>query len=525
MSDRADVDALEAHAETLWWEGRVEEYCRVADDLHRGLLADGRVADAAMVGLEAAVTLYLRGDEGRGSGWMARVEQLTQELPEAPVHGYVAYVVQVEGALDGKDLHAVVDAAVEVQRIGQAHGDANLVACGLVGEGRSRLRLGEVALGSARLDQAMVAVLRDDLDPGWAGNVYCHIMAACHEIGDIARARTWTDATTEWLAALPAAALFTGICRVHRSQVLQVAGDWALAEAEARRVCEELADLSVATVAEAHYQVGELRRLRGDLDAAETAYAHARDRGRDPQPGLALLRLAQGRADVAAAGIEVAVRAATDRVTRARMCAAQVEIALATADLDTARRACADLESAADAYGTSGLEAGALHWRGAVALEAGRPDEALPALRAACRRWHEVHARYEAARACALLGRAYRLLGDEDAAGAELESARRRFEELGADVDERRVRGLVEPTVAARPGGLTAREVEVLSLVTTGMTNREVADALTVSPKTIARHLSNIFTKWDVSTRTEAAAVAHDLGIVPSVTRRVPGRG
>jgi DNA-binding CsgD family transcriptional regulator len=464
--------------------------------------------------LEGAVPLFLRGDDALGSGWLGRAQRLLEHLPEAAAHGYLRFVVDVEGALDGDDLDAVADSAREVQAIGRRHDDPNLQAVGVVGEGRALVRLGAAQRGLRLLDEAMVAVVTDDLAPEWAGNVYCHLMAACHELGDVQRAREWTDATSRWLARLPAAALFTGICRVHRSRVYQTAGEWERAEAEAARVCEDLAGIGVASVAEAHYQVGELRRLRGELRAAEQAYDRARELGRDPQPGMALLCLAGGRVDAARTSIGAALHAvAADRLARARLCTAQVEISLAAGAIDAARHACAELEDAAATYGTSGLEAAALHARGAVALAEDRADEALPALRAACRRWNAVGAPYEVARACTVLGRAYQALGDRDAANAELASARETFQRLGATIDTREVTALLG---GRSPAGLTAREVEVLALVAAGRTNREVAAELVLSQKTVARHLSNIFAKLGVSTRTEASAFAFEHRLVGS---------
>ena len=501
-----------ALSDAAWWLGRIDDFLEAGESAFRGLLEDGRREEAAMTALDIAVSLFLRGDESRGSGWIARAQRLLEDLPEAPAHGYLRYVLEVEGGLGGEDLEGVVASARDVQRIGRERGDHNLVAGGVLGEGRALVKLGDVPRGLRQLDEAMLAVLHEDLDPEWAGNIYCHLMAACHELADIQRARQWTEAASEWLSEQSAAVLFTGICRVHRSQVLQVTGEWERSEVEATQVVEDLSDIHVESVAEAHYQVGELRRLRGELAGAEDAYGRARRMGRDPQPGLSLLRLAQGRTDDALAGIQAALHTASDdRLARARLCGAQVEIALAADDLDTARRACAELEGAAANYGTSGLEAAALHWRGAVAVEEGHPDEALPALRAACQRWHQVHAPYDAARSCVLLGRSYLALGDRDAATAELASARETFERLGATVDMRAVTDLTGQR--SLPGGLTDREAEVLALVASGKTNREVADELVLSEKTIARHLSNIFAKLDVSTRTEAAAFAFEHGL------------
>jgi DNA-binding CsgD family transcriptional regulator/tetratricopeptide (TPR) repeat protein len=405
----------------------------------------------------------------------------------------------------------VASSAREVQEIGRRHADPNLAALGILGEGRALIKQGRVVEGNELLDEAMVAVLRDELSPEWAGNIYCHLMAACYELADFRRAAEWTRETTRWLESLPAAALFTGICRVHRSQVFQTAGAWEQAESEAMRVCEDLANIHVASTAEGHYQIGELRRLRGDLAGAERAYSDAHERGRDPQPGLALLRLTQGKTDAAAASIRSGLAGTSDRLARARLRAAQVEIACAARDLEAASEASDELDEIALDYGSSGLDVMARHARGAVLLAGGDAAKALEMLRGACERWQELHAPYEGARVRLLLAEAYDLLGDSEAAVRELDAAEVVFAHLGAGPDANAVVALRgDPPL---PDGLTRREAEVLALVAAGKTNREVATALTISQKTVARHLSNIFTKIEVSSRTEAAAYAfaHDL--------------
>ena len=506
-------------SDAAWWLGRTDDFLAAGEACFRRHMDGEQSRDAAMTAVELAVALFLRGEEALGSGWMARAQRLLADLPEGPEHGYARYVTEVEGALDGPDLEEVAAAARAVQELGRRHGDPNLVAGGLVGEGRARVRRGDVTGGMPLLDEAMLAVLHQDLSPEWAGNVYCHLMATCHELADVARAREWTERTWTWLSGLPAAVLFTGICRLHRSQVHQIAGEWDLAEREASQVLDDLAGLNVASVAEAHYQLGDLRRLRGELDAAAESYGQARRLGRDPQPGLAQLCLAQGDLAAAAAGIRAALHAAgPNRVARARLCGTQVQVALAGGELDLARRACAELEQAATTYATSGLEADALACRGRLALAEDRPEEALPALRAACRRWHDVGAGYETAQTCRLLGTAYQRLGDARAAVSELRTAQEHFERLGARRDARATGRAADALDGERPlpRGLTEREAEVLALVADGRTNREVAEELVLSPKTIDRHLSNIFTKLDVSNRTEAAAFAFSHGLAGS---------
>ena len=504
----ADLDAL---ADAAWWLGDFGQASAVLEEAYRRHLDEGRPGPAAMAAIGVAVNHFLRGDGVVGSGWVGRAQRLLRDQPEHTEHGYLLYL-ELEGALGGGESDAVVATAGRVREIGRRHADPNLVAGGDLFEGRALVKQGRMAEGMALLDEAMLAVLSGELDPGWAGNIYCHLMAAFHELADVRRAAEWTEATSRWVAGLPPAVLFTGICRVHRSQVLERKGDWAEAEREAALVCRDLADLHVAGAAEGHYQLGDIRRLRSDLAGAEAAYRHAHELGRDPQPGLALLRLAQGRTATASASIRAALTAVThDRLGRARLCAAQVEIALADGDAETAGRACDELTRTASTYGSSGLEAAALQARGAVLLAGGRADAALPTLRAACRRWRELDAPYDAARVRLLLAGAYQALGDADAAARELDAAEVVFVRLGATLDAGGI--AARRGRAALPGGLTRREAEVLALVAAGRSNREIAASLVLSPKTVARHLSNIFAKLGVSSRTQAAAYAFEHGL------------
>lgn len=499
-------------ADAAWWLGLVDESTAAGEAAYRGHLRDRRPRQAAWAAIGIAVNHLLRGAETIGSGWIGQAARLLADEPECAEHGYVRYLVEVEAALDGPDRDAVIEAAREIRELGRRHGDPNLVAMGALGEGRVLLGHGRVAEGFAMLDEAMGAVLSEDLAPDWAGNIYCHMIAACHEMVDIRRARQWTGATERWLATLPAAVLFTGICRVHRSQLSQLGGAWEQSRREAALVCAELADIHCVSAAEGHYQVGEICRLRGELAAAEHAYQRAHALGRDPQPGLALLRLAQRRIGTAATSIRVALLAeGRSRLSRARLCAAQVEIALAAADVATARKAADELADTAATWGSSGLAAMAGQARGAALLAEGHPAEALPVLRAACRLWQELDAGYDAARVRVLLALSYRKLGDEDAAARELRAAAAVFDGLGASTDAAAVTALRERP--ALPAGLTEREVEVLAVVARGRSNREVAATLGISEKTVARHLSNIFGKLGLSTRTAAAAFAYEHGL------------
>lgn len=505
-------DDAVALAGAAWWLGRVEESLAAGEEAYRHFLHGQRPRQAAMAAIGIAVDLFLRGDDVLGSGWMSRAQRLLRDEPESVEYGYLSYITSVEAKL-GADLDEVIDSARHVQGVGHRHADPNLVATGTLGEGRALVKRGRVSEGLALLDEAMVAVLADDLKPVWAGNVYCHLMSAYHELADIRRAAALTEATTHWLHTLPAAVLFTGICRVHRSQVFQIKGAWQQAEHEASRVCDDLREIHVGSVAEGHYQVGELRRMRGDLSGAEEAYQEAHRRGRNPQPGLALLLLAKGRAEAASTSIRAALAGEPhDRLAQFRLYTAALEIALAREDVATARSSFHELADIANTYDTSGLVAATRWAEGAVLLAEGRAEEALPVLRDACRRWRELNAPYEAARVGVLLVRACEQLGDTDAAQRELDAAAMVFDRLGAALDARRV-----ATLRKRPGlscGLTAREIEVLSLVAAGRTNREVAASLIISERTVHRHVSNIFRKVDLSSRAALTAYAFEHGLV-----------
>lgn len=503
-----EADDLYALGDCAWWLGDVDEALAAYEGAYRLYLQGKEPRRAATSALGLAVSLFLRGDVEFGSGWMSRAQRLLQGEPEGPEHGLLLFL-ELESALADGDLDTVLDKARTARVLGDRHADANLSAVGILFEGRARVRRGEVAEGLGLLDEAMVAVLSDDLMPEFAGNIYCHLMDVFHELADIRRASEWVDATTKWLETMPGGALFGGICRVHRSQVLQAKGAWDKAEREAALVCEDLETIHVIAVAEGHYQIGEIRRLRGDLSGAGEAYKKAHERGRDPQPGQALLHLAEGRIEAASASIRSALAAQpNDALARFGLRAAQVEIALAAGAIDEAEQACAELEATEATYKTSGFKAAATRARGAVLLTVASAESALPVLRSACRQWRELGAPYEAACVCLLLARAYDAMGDADASRREREAAADEFERLGAAVALRGQGGL--GAKGSLPEGLTPRQVEILALVAEGKSNREIAAELVISQKTVARHLENVFAKLGIASRSAAAAYAVD---------------
>jgi DNA-binding NarL/FixJ family response regulator len=340
------------------------------------------------------------------------------------------------------------------------------------------------------------------------GLMYCSVDQHCQRVYALDRAREWTVALARWCDGQPEMVAFSGVCRVHRAEVLQLRGAWREALAEARRGCERAEDNREATAA-ALYQLGETYRLQGELAPAEHAYRAASQRGLEPQPGLALLRLEQGQAETAAVAIRSAIKVTKQEWLRARLLPACVEIFLASGDVQEAKAACSELEVLARGFDTDALSALAAQARGAVELAGDDPDAALLSLRSAAEVWKKLEAPYLLAAVRVLMGLAYRALGDDESAQLELDAARTVFEELGATSGLRRIDALA-PISADPAHGLSARELEVLRLMAAGMTNKAIASLLFVSERTVDRHVSNIFAKVRVSSRAAATAYAYE---------------
>ena len=509
--ERLTADDLAAYADAVWWLGRIEDNLRLGAAAYDAFLAESRPAEAARTATVLGIFHTARGDEPQAVGWLGRAGRLARGLPEGPVHGYLLSFTAVEASLMAGQPTAAVDAARRVQDLGRRVDAPDLVAVGMNGEGRALIRSGHLVDGLALLDEAMVTVMDGHLAPFISGTLYCHTIAACHEVADVRRMTRWTDLAERWLATFPAAVFFGGLCGVHRAQLLLLRGEWGEAEQVALRVVVDLDGNRIDYAAEAWYAVAEARRLRGDPGAAD-AYDKAHARGRDPQPGRALLQLQTGDAAGAARSVRSAVAAVgADPLSRAPLCAAMVEIAIAAGRLDDAVAAASELEATAATYATSGLEAMAAAARGAVMLAEGQAEEALPVLREACRRWYELGAAYDAAGTCVRLAEAYRALGDAVSAAAEVERAKAAYERLG-----------VHPPVWESPDGLTPRECEVLALVADGRSNRQIGEALYISDRTVARHLTNIFHKIGVTSRTQAARYAIDRGVTTALHRAPP---
>jgi len=407
-----------------------------------------------------------------------------------------------------------LEAGREAAMIGDRLGEADLSGMARMLQGQSLATLGDEERGLALLDEAMLAATRGQLSPVVTGIVYCGTVGCCQKFYAIDRAREWTAALDAWCRTQPQLVAFTGVCRVHRSEVMQLQGAWQEAYEEARGVVERRGEgVDSDGVAAAWYQQGEILRLRGDHEAAEAAYRSASQHGREPQPGLALLRLAQGQADAAAAAIRQVVTSAPDARARLRYLPAAVEILIAAKDLDGADEAACELEHVASAAHNEVIQALASHARGSVRHARGDTRGALEPLRRAFATWQSVGAPYLAARLRGEIATVLRALGDQEGADLERDAARAVFRELGATRDLERME--VVPTGRGdQPFGLTARELEVLRLIASGRTNRAIAEQLFLSEKTIDRHVSNIFGKLEVSTRAAATAFAYQHKLV-----------
>jgi DNA-binding NarL/FixJ family response regulator len=517
-ADRAEplgAEDLELLARASYMLGRDDDYVSGLERAHHAYLESGQALPAVRCAWWIGHNFLFRGEMGPAKGWFARAQRLLErERRDCVERGYVLIAALLEHVFGG-DHEAAHAVAVEITEIGERFGDQDLVAMGLMEQGHALVRRGRTREGLRLVDETMVAVTTGELSPIVAGIVYCNTIAFCQGVYELRRAQEWTATLTRWCDEQPDMVAHNGLCLVHRAQLMTLAGTWDAALEELRGLGEHYTEgvLNQRALGHAAYQRGEVHRLQGEFEEAEAAYRQATRFGREPQPGLALLRLGQGRGDAAAAAIRRAVSETSQPLKRATLLPAYVEITVAAGDLDAARSACRELDETAERQDTDLLHAMAAQARGEVALANDDAETALAALREACQAWQGLDAPHEAARARALLGLTCRALGDEDTAAFELDAARGVFSELGAAPALTWIDSLSDRAAAADEHGLTARELEVLPLVAAGKTNREIAAALVISERTVARHLQNIFAKLRVSSRTAASAFAfeHDL--------------
>lgn len=506
---------LERLAISAYLLGRDSECADIWSRAHHQFVRQGHSASAARCAISLGFSLRATGQLAQSAGWFARAQRLLDDGQlDCPEQGFLVLSRGMGCVAEGKH-DAAYAAFGEAAKIGQRFHDVDLLTFAHHGQGRVLVRTGEVARGLALLDEVMVSVIAGEVGPIASGILYCSVIEACYEIFDLGRAQEWTSALSAWCASQEDMVPHRGTCLVRRAEIMQFHGEWIEAMEEAERARNRLCEPPGQPEAGmALYQVAELHRLRGDFAKADAAYRQASLCGRKPQPGLALLRLAQGQIEPARAAICRVLDEAKDRRTRTRLLAAYVEIMLAAGDVSAARAAADEMSEVAEALDAPFLHALSASATGAVLLAEANPQAALMALREAWTSWHKLAAPYEAGRVRVYVGLACRTLGDEDSAEMELDAARRVFNELGAVPDLERVESLSKTAAPKSTGQLTAREVQVLCLVATGKTNRAIAGGLGISEKTVARHVSNIFTKLSLSSRAGGTAYAYQHGLV-----------
>jgi DNA-binding CsgD family transcriptional regulator/tetratricopeptide (TPR) repeat protein len=508
-----DVDDLERYAEAAQILGRIPEAIQLLRRAFNLRIDAGEVDQAITSAFWLFQALIINAEFARARGWAA---QLRRSMPDVD-NGWLLFTEAYFMIATG-DYDQAAQLLARAADMGSRRRDTDLIAFATTVWGRALIKAGRFEEGLSRLDEAMLPVMERDTSPRATSMMYCSAIATCHEAREFGRAHEWTDALGAWLDSLPRlGGAYFGNCRIYRAYLMCLRGSWQEALEEVAFVCDDLSGNYGQLVAgHAHYQLAEIHRLLGHAEA-EASYRQAAELGGPTQPGLSLLRLIQGEVDKALLGIRRALAETPGQLERLDLLTAAVTIMLAAGDIDAARQATAELAGIAAVYSTPGLQAELAAARGAVALSDRDPATALPLLRNAARSWREIDAPYAVATVSVLIGLACRAVGDEDAAEVELTSARSTFARLGAHPDVRRVEQLLHPAQAVGP--LSAREIEVLKLVAAGKTNRAIATELFVSERTVHRHVSNIFHKLGVHSRTAAAsyAIQHhlvDVGIL-----------
>ncbi|WP_046777767.1 LuxR C-terminal-related transcriptional regulator [Streptomyces yangpuensis] len=508
-------DDLELLARSAYMLGRDEEYVAGLERSHAMWLDAGDVPHAVRCAFWIGHSMLFRGHHVRASGWFSVGERLLKaEGLDCVERGYLLIPLWLSqmGGGDWQSGHAT---AAEAAEIGERFGDADLVWLARDEQGRALVNLGRVHEGLRLVDETLVIVESGALSPIVSGIVYCNTIVFCRDLYALGHEREWTDALTRWCDRQPQMVAHKGLCLVHRAEVLQYGGAWPAALDEARRASERFTQgvLNQIACGQAFYRQGEIHRLRGRPAEAENAYTEANRCGFEPQPGFALLRLAQGNDEAAAATIRRAVAERTRELERAALLAAYVEIMLAAGDVDDAATAAGQLSAIAEHQDSDVLRATAAYSLGSVALAKGGATAGLTAGRRSWHGWQDLEVPYEAARARVLVALACRSLGDEDTAALELHAAREVFAELEAGPDLARVDSLAPGGPGMETYGLSERELEVLRQVVGGASNRQIAAALLISEHTVARHLQNIFGKLGVSSRTAASTFALEHGL------------
>jgi ATP/maltotriose-dependent transcriptional regulator MalT len=503
--EAAELDDL--RAEAAWWLGRIDDCIAARDAAYRAFLDLGRRRDAG----QCAVWLWehhaISARPAIAGAWLRRARNALDDDRQCVAYG--ALRLREAETAAGEQRHTdALDIATEVIELARSLGSANLEAEALQTKGRVLIDIGQVAEGMRHLDEAMLFAVEGRVGPFSTGKVYCSLISACEEVGDLQRASEWTEATLQWAEQHPFA-IFPGICRVHRAVVLKQRGDFAEAERQAAIARDELRHSHVGNAAAACIEIGDIRRRLGDLEGAAAAFDSAHEICGGHCAEVSLLRLAEGRIDLARAAITTCMASTpTGSLARVRLMPSVTQVAIADGNLVMASAAVGELDDLAARYATPFIEATRLSARGRLQIALGEAASARETLQHALVLWQRLAVPYEVATTWTLLGEAAQQAGDAAGAQEAFATAVEHFDRIGA----RFARPVVAETTT-RPAGLTAREVEVLQLVAVGYSNQAIADELFLSVKTVSRHLSNIYTKIGVSSRAAATAFAFEHGL------------
>jgi DNA-binding CsgD family transcriptional regulator len=509
-TERLDPEDLTMLAEAAFLSGDATGCVQAYQRAFAASAASGASRAAARSAVWIGLTLATKGAQAAAGGWLGRAARVLDDSGESDCAERGLLLMPAARAhFAARRYGDALEVARTAEEIGRRHGEVDLVAFAQHSQGRALLRLERLDEALAVLDQVFVGVFPAGLQSGMlTGLVACSVVDGCQQVGAYDRASEWTAALSAWCDEQPELVQFSAECLVHRAEVLLRHGYWhgSLVEARGAARCAERDGVAAMAAASA-YGRGEALRMLGRIEDAERAYLDAQQRGHDPMPGLARLRLQQQRGPAALSAVRRALAMTDDPLHRARLLPAAVDVLIATDGSAAAADAAAELTELASRWPTTGLRAAALHATGAVALAGGSAAAAASALRDAWDCWTAQQAPYEAAQARLLLARACTVLGDDEAAAAHGEAARRAVAAL-----RNAVPSAPEPE-PARSFGLSARERQVLGLVAAGLTNRAVAERLVLSERTVDRHVSNILGKLGVPTRTAATAFAFQQGL------------
>ncbi|NND07957.1 MAG: hypothetical protein HKN87_16380 [Saprospiraceae bacterium] len=512
---------LVSYALAAYLTGSDAESYEILERAHHVYLDQKKTEQAVRTAFWLGLMLMNAGERARSSGWISRGERIltSEECLDCAEKGLLL-LPQAYGALSSGDSSKAQKLFDQAAAIGEKFHDPDLITLGRLGQGQSMIQQGDVADGIRLLDETMISLETEKIFPVAKGIIYCAVIETCRNVWDLGRAQEWTSTLSRWCEKQPDIIPFRGQCLARRAEIIQFHGNWNKALEESEDACVVLTRPPGEPAAgEAFYRKGEILRLLGDFKKAEDSYLEASKWGRKPQPGLALLRLAQGHDYAADASIRNTLKETNETIGRAELLPAFVQIMIAVNHTEEAEKACKELGNIAKQFDKPYLHATYAYCKGMAFLAEGNVLSALEHLQSAMKLWKMLQLPYESACTRELRGLVYRELNDKDNSDVEFAAAKWIFEKLNALPDLARIDRLLIRERHHKTYGLTLRELQVLGQLISGKTNRSMADELFISERTVDRHVSNIFKKLDVSSRVEATAFAIKNKILDDILR------